>query len=69
MKNVSVADLRRAEWVMGTGQFASVSRCGGTTTVMRFETEAEASKAKTFIDELGCGHFCNGQHEVRKVPA
>ena len=53
----------QAEWIIGSGRYASVAYCG-TTTVMLFPTEAEADRAKTFIDKLACGHACQTEHEI-----
>lgn len=57
-----------AEWIIGTGVYASVAYCD-VTTVMLFATEAEAARAKAFIDRLACGHACRVEHElVRLAP-
>lgn len=68
--------LRKAEWVIGKGQFASVAtcralwcRCGAhchSMTVMR-----AAEKAKRMIDGCGCGGGCNGKsgHFIGRMPA
>jgi hypothetical protein len=53
----------RAEWIIGSGRYASVAHCD-TTTVMLFATPAEADRAKDFIDRLGCGHACSVDHET-----
>lgn len=62
-----VTEARRrwpaAEWIIGNGQYASVAYCN-TTTVMLFRTQAEAERAKSFIDRLACGHACRVEHEL-----
>jgi hypothetical protein len=58
----------KAIWIIGSGEYASVSLCRPGTTVMLFETQAEADTAKDFINETGCGGGCRGDHVVIKIP-
>lgn len=53
----------RAAWIIGNGPHASVAHCD-ETTVMLFETRAEADLASSFIGKYGCGHACHRDHEV-----
>lgn len=55
--------FRRANWVTGEGQYASVSWCRGTS-VMLHATKEGAEEAKAFIDQHGCGGMCRKKHEV-----
>lgn len=54
-----------AHWVSGYthGQFASVSKCRGTT-VMLHATAEDAVEAVRVIDAGACGGACIGRHEV-----
>lgn len=54
---------RRACWITGNGPYASVSNCGATT-VMLYSDMLAAHKALEFIDELGCGGQCFGNHTL-----
>lgn len=58
----------QAEWIIGSGRYASVAYCD-TTTVMLFATPAEASRAKAFIDRLACGGSCSSEHEIVDLAA
>lgn len=62
--------LRKAEWVIGKGQFASVATCR-VLTIERHETIEAAEKAKRMIDGCGCGGGCNGKsgHFIGRMPA
>lgn len=51
-----------AIWIIGNGQFASVSRCHPGATVMLFESLAEAAIAKRCIDDTACGGGCRRDH-------
>lgn len=55
---------RRAEWIVGSGPWASVSECPPAPTIMLFETRAEANIAKRQIDLTGCGGRCCNKHSV-----
>ena len=57
-----------AEWIIGNGRYASVAYCD-VTTVILFETQAEAEHAKAFIDRLACGHACLREHEIVNLGA
>jgi hypothetical protein len=54
----------RAIWIMGNGEYASVSYCRAQPTVMLFETLAEAERAKKAIDDTACGGRCMRRHEI-----
>lgn len=60
----------RAEWVMGDGPHAVLSHCGRGLTVALYATEAEAEKARTWLNSSRCGHACNGigWHELVSLP-
>jgi hypothetical protein len=63
----------RAIWIIGCGEYASVSHCDPGMTVMLFETLAEARIAKSQIDKTACGGGCRGLHSIvnlagRRVP-
>jgi hypothetical protein len=55
---------RRALWVMGEGPYATLAWCPVGPTVMLHETFPAAVKALGWIDDLGCGHACIGDHEI-----
>jgi len=56
-----------AVWVSGSGPWASVARCNGSTSVALYATSAEATRARAFIDRMGCGGGCTRDHEVKRV--
>ncbi len=71
---------KKLNWVVGVGQYASISWCNYRgkygrryVTVMLFETLEEAQQARGFIDHAGCGSACenferdNGKHQVVRV--
>jgi hypothetical protein len=64
--NVSKARERwpRAVWIIGRGEYASVSHCPPAATVMLFETRMEAEIAKAQIDDTACGGRCCRRHEI-----
>lgn len=65
----SVAPTTRwpdAEWIAGTGNYASVAHCN-VTTVLLFATESQALAAKRRIDGGGCGGRCTRQHEIVRL--
>jgi hypothetical protein len=60
-------------WSMGTAPFSgpawcSVSWCRPQTTVIIYDNEAEALKAKALIDRLACGGRCCRRHDVVRLP-
>ncbi|MCU4296337.1 hypothetical protein D3I60_04450 [Brevibacterium permense] len=61
----------RAEWVMGDGPHAVLSHCGRGLTVALYATEADAGKARAWLDSSRCGHTCNGPawHELVSLSA
>ena len=52
-----------AEWIAGTGQWASVAYCR-VTTIILFEDRAKAMEAKDVIDRTACGGLCYRDHVV-----
>jgi hypothetical protein len=54
----------KAIWIIGAGEYASVSRCPPDPTVMLFETRMEAEIAKAVIDDSACGGRCRRDHEI-----
>ena len=50
--------------VVGTGRYGCVSECRGLLTIVYFETQQEAEKAKASIDRIGCGHGCTRRHDL-----
>jgi hypothetical protein len=54
----------KAIWIIGRGEYASVSHCHPGATVMLFETRMEAEIAKTTIDDTSCGGSCRRNHEI-----
>ena len=65
--------LKRHGWVLGEGEYASISYCGigaGAPygiTVELHETLAEALAAKNLIDNTKCGGRCRGAHRVARI--
>lgn len=53
----------RAEWVIGSGRFASLAHCRDLTIIL-YDTEETALKGKNWIDRCGCGGRCVGDHEI-----
>lgn len=47
-----------AHWIVGTGPWALVSRCGTAETITLHPTRAEAFAAADALDVTGCGHDC-----------
>lgn len=67
MKPGLLAARRRwkdAIWIIGSGEYASLSYCNDQPTVMLFGTQMEAEIAKLCIDDTGCGGNCRRRHEV-----
>jgi hypothetical protein len=54
---------KQAEWITGNGQFALLAWCR-VLTVTLWTTRDEAEGKKKFIDEMGCGGYCTGNHEI-----
>ena len=54
---------KKAEWIVGNGQFALLAWCR-VLTITLWSTREEAEKQKRIIDEFACGGFCNRQHEI-----
>jgi hypothetical protein len=56
----------KAIWIIGRGEYASVSHCHPERTVMLCETRMEAEIARAVIDSTGCGGRCIGRagHEI-----
>jgi hypothetical protein len=52
-----------AAWILGSGPFASVARCG-VLTVMLHDTEADAIRALKLINGDACGHACYRDHAL-----
>lgn len=63
MKTLTACLWPRAHWVLSYGNYASVSKCRGTT-VWLWPTPAEALAAKAAIDATYCGGRCTGRHQV-----
>jgi hypothetical protein len=53
-----------AVWIIGEGNYASVSLCDPRPTVMLFQSQAEAEIAKAQIDDTACCGGCTGRHEI-----
>ena len=53
-----------AIWIIGSGDYASVSHCPPEVTVMLFSTRMEAEIAKAGIDATACGGSCRRRHEI-----
>jgi hypothetical protein len=53
-----------AVWIIGRGQYASLSKCGDGLTAVLFESQAEAERAKLWVDDFACGGQCQGRHFV-----
>ena len=52
-----------AEWITGSGTFASLAYCQ-VLTVELHPTMESAAEAKRTIDATGCGHGCRRDHEI-----
>lgn len=59
-------DLRPI-WILGTGEWATLSYCPPGLTIMLHETRAEAEKALAQIDDTGCGGRCEERHYLRLI--
>ncbi len=58
----------RAVWVVGQGEWASVSYCrAGSTSVMFHPTEHDARQALEFIDHYACGGRCSRNHALVRI--
>ena len=62
-RNIAQEMWPDAEWITGTGRWASVAHCR-VTTVMLFENRSKALKAKAAIDRTACGGLCYRDHMV-----
>jgi hypothetical protein len=51
---------RKAMWIDGRGEYASISDCPPGPTICLFATREEAEQAKDEIDRAGCGGSCLG---------
>jgi len=58
---------RRAAWIMGDGEYASVAWCHRGATVQLHATAGEAEQAKAIIDASACGGRCTRRHEVIRL--
>jgi len=56
----------RADWIRGSGRWASVAHCPPLTVALH-TTAAEALSAKRRIDRTGCGGLCTGDHQFADV--
>ncbi|MDX1873994.1 hypothetical protein SBI67_17875 [Mycolicibacterium sp. 120266] len=56
----------RLHWVLGTGRYAVMAWCGGLTVTL-WENLADAKGSMAWIDSTGCGHACDGRHEIVKI--
>lgn len=54
----------RAEWIIGNGEYASVSECDERPTIMLLGSLAEAEIAKRQIDDTGCCGRCTNAHAI-----
>jgi hypothetical protein len=62
-QKIARARWKKADWIEGDGEWATVAACRNLTITLH-KTSAEAEKAKTFIDKIGCGGFCRRNHSV-----
>lgn len=64
---------KKASWVTGVGQYASISWCNGRrhrnhyVTVILCETLEQAMRRKSEIDYTACGGFCERRHQVVRI--
>ena len=57
-----------AEWVCGSGDFATLSFCKARLTIVRHATLPQAIQAKQTIDRCGCGiKWCSNVHFIIKI--
>ncbi|SLH43741.1 Uncharacterised protein [Mycobacteroides abscessus subsp. massiliense] len=60
-------------WVVGAGQYATISWCNGRhhrnhyVTVVLAESLGDARKAMAAIDTTGCGGRCQRKHEIVRI--
>ena len=59
---------RKAEWISGNGEYASLAHCG-VLTVELHKTLESVQKAKAVIDNSACGHRCVRDHEIVRLAA
>ncbi len=65
-KTMAKCIWRRAEWIEGTGPYATVAYCRNTT-VQLHSSEKQARTALDFINRVGCGGFCEKRHDVVRL--
>lgn len=58
--------LRRLEWVHGRGDIALIAWCKYVTVTL-YGSVADAEKAKTWIDNGGCGGGCHKSHDIVRI--
>jgi hypothetical protein len=63
-RTVAKCRWRKAEWITGSGRYASVSYCPRGITVILFAERAAAEAARRGIDKWRCGGMCCGRHSV-----
>lgn len=56
-----------AEWVEGSGPYATLAYCGGKLTIARWSTLEKAISAKRAIDGGGCGGGCCKVHLIAHI--
>jgi hypothetical protein len=49
---------------MGEGPYVTLAHCPPGLTVMLHSTFDQARRKLAWIDDLGCGHACTGDHEL-----
>lgn len=54
---------KKAEWIFGEGEYASLAHCGVLTIELHPTLEA-AEKEKAAIDSTACGGRCYRNHEI-----
>lgn len=58
--------VRGSAFVIGTGQFALITRCRFSAVAL-YPTLSEAEDKKALIDFEGCGNGCRDRHEIVRV--
>ena len=56
---------RYAEWVAGSGRWATLAGCGVLTVVLH-RTKADALASLAAIDTYGCGHRCPASVDLKR---
>ena len=54
-----------AEWVVGSGRWATLAGCGCLTVVLH-QSKADALASLAFIDNYGCGHRCPNNVQLKR---